>query len=136
MDEETLKENYKKACDDYLNAFISKHEFDKNDSRWIADRPGEIADVFGYCVDMQTIVDDIDMDAPEDEFLKWYEYTVDMKLLGAETIPNFRSWVRNCPRHSPMKIEELKRHQKDIEKLKEELINSINSINSINEINF
>ena len=132
MDKETLKENYEKACNEYLKAFCEKHGFDFQDSYWIGDRIGEIADVCSYCVDMQTIVDDINFYAPEDGFLKWYEYTLDMRLLGAGTTPNFRSWIRNCPRHSPMKIKELKRHQKDIEKLKEELINSINSINEIN----
>ena len=91
MDKETLKFNYAKACDDYLTAFCEKHGFDRDNSRWIADRPGEIADVGDYSVDMQTIADDINLDAPEEEFFKWYDYTIEMGMLEALRIPNFRS---------------------------------------------
>jgi len=124
MDKETLKENYKKACDDYLDAFISKHGFDKNDSWWIADRPGEMAQLCDdYCVDMQTIVDDIEMDAPEDEFFKWYEYNLDMQPLKGTVIPNFRNWVAGCPRKSQEEIERLKELQQKIEKFAKEVVN-------------
>ena len=120
MDKEILKSNYEKACNEYLKAFCEKHGFDFQDSYWIGDRIGEIADVCSYCVDMQTIVDDIDLEASEDEFLTWYYYCMLMRELDFKENPNFRSWIRGCPRKSEQEIEELAKRK--IEELKEELI--------------
>ena len=125
MNKEALKANYKNACDDYLEAFCEKHGFDRGNSRWIADRPGEIADVGDYCVDMQTIADDINLDAPEEEFFKWYDYTIEMGMLGALRIPNFRSWIKGCPRKSREEIDKLKALKQKIEELKKELTNEL-----------
>ena len=126
MDKETLKTNYKDACDAYLKEFCKKHDFNIEDACWIAGRYGEIVVVSDYPVDMQTIIDDINLDAPEDEFFKWNDYSLEMSILGAMSIPNFRNWVAGCPRKSQEEIEKLKKLQRKIKELKEELKNSIN----------
>jgi len=121
MDKKVLKQNYEKACNDYLDAFCVKHGFNRFDTYWIADRVGEIADIADYTVDMSTIIDDIELDAPEEEFLAWYDYCTEMHFLGAETTPNFRSWVKGCPRKTKEEIEELRQHHQKIVETKEEL---------------
>ena len=124
----TLQENYKNACNAYLQAFCHRHGYDFEHASWVADRPGEIAAIRdNYFVDMQTIVDDINLDAPENEFLKWYDYCMGMRYLGAETTPNFRSWVNGCPRKSPEEIQSLKELKERIEVLKNELIEDLKS---------
>ena len=125
MNKDNLKKNYENVCNGYLVAFYKKHGFDFKDARWIADRPGEIAEVADYCVDMQTIIDDINLDAKEDEFIKWYDYCQEMQFLGAETTPNFMSWINGCPRKSESEIKHLKLLHKRVEELKNELINEI-----------
>ena len=122
MNKEQLKRDYKNACNAYLKAFCEKHEYDYDSSVWVADRPGEIACISEqYHVDMSTIIDDIELDAPEEEFLRWYDYCLEMSMIGAETKPNFRSWVRGCPRRSPEEINELKALHDKVEEMKEEL---------------
>ena len=55
---------------------------------------------------MATIRTDIDNDAPEEEFIKWYDYCLKASEYNITT-PNFISWVRGCPRTSKEKFEEL-----------------------------
>jgi hypothetical protein len=126
MNKEELKTNYERACNNYLKAFCEKHEFDFDTNEWIAGRAGEVVQIADYYVDMATIIDDIELDAPESAFLKWYDYCTEMRFLGAETTPNFRSWIRGCPRKSEAEIVKMKAAQQRIEELKRELINSIN----------
>ena len=125
MNKEALKANYKNACDDYLEAFCEKHGFDWDYSHWMGNRPGEIVSVGDYFVDMKTIVDDINLDAPEEEFWKWYDYTLDMDLLGAKPLPDFGSWIKGCLRKSREEIDKLKALQQNIEELRKELANEL-----------
>lgn len=113
MDKQLLKQNYEKACNDYLRAFCKKHGFDS--SYWIADEVGGIADCNGYySVDLKTIRTDIDEDAKEEEFAKWYEYIVKASSLDVNT-PNFHQWIHCCPRCSEDQLEELRKKREDFE---------------------
>jgi transcription elongation factor Elf1 len=70
-------------------------------------------------------VAEMDTDAPEDEFLKWYDYCLELRLLGVESTPNFRNWLKGCPRKSESEMEELRQaHQRveDAKRILEELI--------------
>lgn len=102
MDEKrrkTLQTMYRNACNNYLEAFAEKHGFGMEDCEWVCDDPGGIATVGDYYVGMQTLTDDIDLDAPEAEFLRWYDYDLSCTELGLPSC-NFRSWLAGCPRHS------------------------------------
>ena len=46
---------------------------------------------------MQTIITDIELNAPEEEFIKWYDYNMRAHIFGFAT-PNFDSWLNGCPR--------------------------------------
>ena len=129
MNKEFLKQNYKSACNAYLLAFCNKHEYEYDSTAWVGGMHGEIAEIADLYVDMQTIVDDIDLDVDKDEFIKWYDYCVEMGYLGAKTTPNFRSWIKGCPRKSEEEIKELKAKQQEIDRMREELKNSINDTN-------
>lgn len=94
---ENLRRDYRIACDAYLKAFCKKHDFVFENDMWVGNEPGTIAACGDFFFDMQTIMYDVDLNAPEEELLKWYDYcqkAYEFKLIQ----PNFRSWVCGCPR--------------------------------------
>ncbi|MDR3266239.1 MAG: hypothetical protein LBT24_01535 [Tannerella sp.] len=114
-----LKENYEKACNDYARAFCDKHGYDYSETYWVG-TPGSILSVCDYDVDMETIIQDIELEAKKEEFLRWYDYCLRLGMLSVLT-PNFSSWVRGCPRRSEKEIKKLEDKKKRIEELKNEL---------------
>ena len=121
MKKEQLKRDYDRACANYLEEFCHKHEFFFGDTIWVANRKGEIACIGDLSIDIATIIDDIDLDAPVEEFDKWYDYCVELGMLGATGLPNFRSWLKGCPRWSREEIDKLKALHEKVDELKEEL---------------
>lgn len=99
MSKEKAKEYFVKGCNEYLRLFCEKHDFDYEDAKdsWVGGCVGDITCVGDFFIDMRTIITDIEMDAPEEEFLKWYDYNLVADEFGFTT-PNFESWLRGCPR--------------------------------------
>lgn len=89
MNRTELFENYQKACNDYLHAFCDKHDFPYEEDSWIANQPGTIAMVGDFFVGMDTIVTDINEDAPEEEFFKWYDW-----LMDKDFNMTFSTWLK------------------------------------------
>lgn len=124
-----LRENYDKACNAYLMAFCEKHEFDYADvaRSWVGGDVGGITLCADYCVGMSDIITDIDMDAPEEEYVKYYDYCLRVGSIanGELKTPNYDSWLRGCPRIDEEQIRRLEDLQQDIRKaeavLKEEI---------------
>lgn len=98
-----LKRDYEAACNAYLKAFCEKHDYDFDDVSWIGGRVGESADIADCCVDLSVIRTDIDRDAPEDEFLKWYDYDLSIGMTGGHSM-NYQSWLSGAPRKSETEI--------------------------------
>jgi len=121
--------DYHCACEALLHIFCEKHKFNYYDARWIADRPGEWAEIADYCVDMSTIVDDVQLKADEKEFEEWYDYAIKLGGIGVTELPNFRSWVKGCPRKSQAEIEELSRIHQNVEEAKQNLMDAIEDFN-------
>jgi hypothetical protein len=122
MDKDKLKTDYQNACNAYVKAFCKKHGFDYSDNFWVADEAGTTACIGDYFIDMQTIISDIDLNAPEDDFLTWYDYCVEMHDFGSENTPNFKSWISGCTRKSEEEIQELRKRHQEIEELKSSFI--------------
>jgi len=129
MNKEKLKNDYENAANAYLKAFCIKHDFDFDPDCWVGSIVGEIADVSGYFVDMSTIRTDIHNDASVEQFLKWYDYCSDMRMLGCQTVPNFLSWIRGCPRKTDEEIERFKLKHNELEDLRKILEEEINKEN-------
>ena len=85
MSKETAKEYFVKGCNEYLRLFCEKHDFDYEDAKdsWVGGSVGEITECGDYYVSMQTIITDIEMDAPKDEFLKWRIWRGKQEIQGA-----------------------------------------------------
>lgn len=109
MSKETAKEYFVKGCNEYLRLFCEKHDFDYEEAKesWVGGLVGEVTMCGDYYVAMPTIIIDIEMDAPETEFYKWYDYNLEAKEYGFAT-PNFESWLRGCPRVNNETFEKLR----------------------------
>jgi hypothetical protein len=105
---------YRQVCNQYLALFCKKHGYDLRDADWVGGEPGDIATIGDYYVGMRTIIDDLEMDAPEEEFIKWYDYNLVANEFGFTT-PNFESWLRGCPRVSDEASEKLQGLKNDLD---------------------
>ena len=116
MSKETAKEYFVKGCNEYLRLFCEKHDFDYEEAKksWVANCVGDITCVGDIFVGMQTIITDIEMDAPEEEFLKWYGYNLVANEFGFTT-PNFDHWLRGYPRVPQESFDKLEALKKDFE---------------------
>ena len=116
MSKEKAREYFVKGCNEYLRLFCEKHDFDYEEAKesWVANCVGDVTCVGDIFVGMQTIIADIEMDAPEDEFIKWYDYNLVAHEFGFTT-PNFESWLKGCPRVSQESFDKLEAIKKDLE---------------------
>lgn len=90
-----LQENYKIICNTYAHKFAEKHEYSFDG--WVADKVGEVAMMGDYYVDFRDIKYDIDNDIDADEYVKYYDYCLEVGMLNL-TVPNYESWCKGCPR--------------------------------------
>ena len=116
MSKEKAKEYFVKGCNEYLRLFCEKHDYDYEEAKesWVANCVGDVTCVGDIFVGMQTIITDIEMDAPEDEFIKWYDYNLVANEFGFNT-PNFESWLRGCPRVSEETFKKLQGLKNDLD---------------------
>lgn len=117
MDKNEARDLYNRGCNAYLQLFCDKHGYDYEDAKdsWVANEVGGIVCVNDYFVDMQTIIDDVDLPATEDEFLKWYDYCLEAAEFGLTT-PNYKSWVKGCPRTSKESFDNLRAIKHNLER--------------------
>ena len=116
MSKEKAREYFVKGCNEYLRLFCEKHDFDYEEAKesWVANCVGDVTCVGDIFVGMQTIIADIEMDAPEEEFIKWYDYNLVAHEFGFNT-PNFESWLRGCPRVSEETFKKLQGLKNDLD---------------------
>ena len=115
MSKVKAREYFVKGCNEYLRLFCEKHDYDYEEAKesWVANCVGDVTCVGDIFVGMQTIITDIEMDAPEDEFIKWYDYNLVAHEFGFTT-PNFESWLRGCPRVSEEAFKKLQGLKNDL----------------------
>lgn len=116
MSKEKAREYFVKGCNEYLRLFCEKHDFDYEEAKdsWVANCVGDVTCVGDIFVGMQTIITDIEMDAPKEEFIKWYDYNLVANEFGFTT-PNFESWLRGCPRVSDETFKKLQGLKNDLD---------------------
>ena len=116
MSKEKAREYFVKGCNEYLRLFCEKHDFDYEEAKesWVANCVGDVTCVGDYFVGLQSIIADIEHDAPEEEFIKWYDYNLVAHEFGFTT-PNFESWLRGCPRVSDETFKKLQGLKNDLD---------------------
>ena len=116
MNREQAKDLYNRGCNEYLRLFCEKHGFDYEDaiSSWVGNDVGGIVEVCDLFLDMQTIIDDIDFDAPLNELREWYYYCLEANEFNLVT-PNYRSWLKCCPRTPKESFDNLRSMKRALE---------------------
>lgn len=124
---EKVRQLYEDGCNAYLQLFCEKHEFDFEDAKdcWVSGDVGGITSCGDYFVDMQTIIDDIDLDASEDAFFQWYDYCLRCYEFNLNT-PNFKSFINGCPLTSEETFKRLESFKNELNNLIEQENNKIN----------
>ena len=135
MSREELRLNYNAACNAYLAAFCEKHGYDYDPAAWVGNDPGGIAEVGDLFVSMADMLTDIDRDAPEEEYIKYYDYCMRVGAIanGELEIPNYDSWLRGCPRMDEEQIARLEELQHDIYDAKLHLRVDIERLNNLKQ---
>ena len=120
MTNKDLRENYKNACNAYLKVFCAKHDYSFEDDMWVGNEPGTVAACGDEFFNMETIKIDIDKNAPEEELLKWYSYTLEADEFHLP-VPNYDHWLMGCPRTDNEWFENMREKRKKLaELIKEE----------------
>lgn len=96
-----LKENYEKACEEYLKAFCNAYEIPYENDSWVADDVGTIACVGDYYFDFTDVIKyAVDNNLSDrHELLQWYDYVL-FAIEYNQNQPNLKAWVSGCPRLS------------------------------------
>lgn len=111
-----LKENYEKACNEYLKAFCSTYELQYEKDAWAAGDVGTIALIGDYYIDFQDMMYMLNNNRAFDEWLRWYDYCLDASDLGLDT-PKFTSWCKGCPRLTKEQIQDIKEKRQELKEL-------------------
>lgn len=118
-----LKETYEITCNTYVHNFTVKHEYSFDG--WVADRVGEVAVMGDYYVDFRDIKYDIDNDIDADEYVKYYDYCLEVDMLNL-TAPNYESWCKGCPRIPQEVLDKIQGLRRELNELIKETKNTYN----------
>lgn len=113
-----LKKRFEDVCNEYVSEFCRLYDFDVDITDvWVANDVGGIAcigdnffnfiDVIKYAVDNSL--------RDYDDLMDWYYYTIWADEFG-QTIPNFSSWSKGCPRAGKEEQQKLIDMKKELEK--------------------
>lgn len=111
-----LAVRYNAVCNEYVVAFCNAYgiALDTSDI-WVAGDVGTIACIGDLFLDFNSVIKyAVDNDLKDyDELLRWYDYTLFASEFN-QTIPNFDSWCKGCPRLSEKEQENLKSLKKSL----------------------
>ena len=98
MDKTELKQQFEKACNDYLQALLEAWDLDGFYGYWIGEEVGGVYDYdAGITINMSDIIYCIENDVTEQQYMEWQEYCIEAAEFGFTT-PNLKSWMHGCPR--------------------------------------
>ena len=104
-----LKENYEKACNDYVAALLNLWDLDSHYGYWIC---GEVGGVYNYgdgifTINMQDIVYCVENGVNEQEYEEMLEYCVKCSEYNLPTM-NLNAWHKGAPRYEFTKLDAIK----------------------------
>jgi len=109
-----LKENYEKACNDYVQALLNLWDLDGYYGSWIGEDIGGVYD-YGdgiFTIGMQDIVYCVENGVTEEEYEEMLEYCVKCHEYNLSTM-NLNAWHKGAPRHDFTKLDALKKDLDD-----------------------
>ena len=109
-----LKENYEKACNDYMWALLTLWGLDGYYGYWIGDEVGGVYD-YGdgiFTIGMQDIVYCVENGVTEEEYEEMLEYCVKCYEYNLPAM-NLNAWHKGAPRHDFTKLDAAKKALED-----------------------
>lgn len=107
---ELLKENYEKACNDYVATLLTLWNLNDCYGSWIGEDVGGVYD-YGdgmFIINMQDIVYCVENGVTEQEYEEMLEYCVKCSEYNLP-MPNLNAWHKGAPRHDFTKLDALKK---------------------------
>lgn len=105
-----LKENYEKACNDYVRALLVLWDVDYKCGYWIGDEVGGVYDVDGWItIGMQDIVYCVENNVTSKEVEEWQDYYIKCHDYNLPTM-NLNAWHKGAPRHDFTKLDAAKKN--------------------------
>ena len=126
-----LKEQWKKACRDFLDELLRMWELDAHYGYWIGDEDGSLYD-YGdgmFTISMDDIIYCVLGDITLKQYMEWQEYICDAHEFNFDT-PNLRAWMRGCPRTPPEAFDKLRKMKAELDNEVEELKKQLNTQHS------
>ena len=113
-----LEKKYKDICNEYIEAFLDKHDLSINDYEfnewWIGDEVGGLVDLDDCTFNFDDIRYDVDHDIPSDQIFKWYWNSVERYELGLKYM-NYPAFCKGAP--DPIPADKMKRIRESKQKL-------------------
>ena len=109
-----LKENYEKACNEYVAALLTLWDLDGYYGSWIGEDVGGVYD-YGdgmFTIGMQDIVYCVENCVTEQEYEEMLEYCCKCAEYNLPTM-NLNAWHKGAPRHDFTKLDALKKDLND-----------------------
>lgn len=108
--------NFKPILRPMSDLYVEITEWGYDPAAWVGNDPGGIAEVGDLFVSMADMLTDIDRDAPEEEYIKYYDYCLRVGSIanGELETPNYDSWLRGCPRMDEEQLRRLEELQRDV----------------------
>ena len=109
-----LKENYEKACNDYVQTLLSLWNLDSFYGYWIGEEAGGVYD-YGdgiFTIGMQDIVYCVENGVTEKEYEELLEYCCKCAEYNLPKM-NLNAWHKGAPRHDFTKLDAAKKALED-----------------------
>ena len=110
-----LKEKWEAVCNGYLLELLNMWETDSYYGYWVSD---EIGGTYIFSDENPISIDEIifavENDVEYETYIAWIEYVCFAHEYG-QTIPNFQSWCKGCPRLSESEQQRLRDLKRDFE---------------------
>ena len=121
----SLKSSMYNNIYEYTDRFLYKHGFTVEDDsfEWI-NMVGGIALVNDYYISFNDMRTDIDRNVPENKFFDWYEYRLELAMMGAHDC-TYEMYLDDKLPYTDEQLEDMRNHHKEIEthrELLEEII--------------
>ena len=108
-----LKENYEKACNDYVRALLTLWGVDYKLGYWIGGEVGGVYDVDGWItIGMQDIVYCVENNVTSKEVSEWQDYYIKCHDYNLPAM-NLNAWHKGAPRHDFSKLDAAKKALED-----------------------
>ena len=120
--EDSLKDDWRSICNQYLLKFCDRHQYHYDPDMWVANNPGTIICINDMFVSMEDIRFDVDNNIDIDCFDSWYWKSVDVYELTGQKYMNYHSFCSGAPDiYTEEKLKSIREAKVNVEKAKEAL---------------